>query len=95
MARIRRLPISPWFVAAVLVALAEWLIAPAAQAGCGDYVMIGGHAAKHTQPASANDRGDGRRARMTQRMVRFITVGVQGRSARAVSRARWRRLRRP
>ena len=59
MVRFRRLPHSHWFVAALLVALAQWVVAPAAQAGCGDYVMIGGHSAQHTQAASANDHDDG------------------------------------
>jgi hypothetical protein len=59
MPRFRRLPICHWLAAATLVALAQWLIAPAAQAGCGDYVMIGGHAGLHTQhTALDNDCGD-------------------------------------
>jgi hypothetical protein len=58
MPQFRRLPISHWLAAAVLVALAQWLVAPSAEAGCGDYVMIGGHAAQHRHPASNHDRSD-------------------------------------
>jgi hypothetical protein len=42
--------------------LAEWAVAPAAEAGCGDYVMIGGHAAQHTQSASVDDRDSTRQS---------------------------------
>src|SRR5258708_7011538 len=42
----RDFPLSKWFVAALLVAAAQVAIAPrAAHAECGDYVILGGHAA--------------------------------------------------
>jgi hypothetical protein len=58
MPRFRRFPICHWLTAAILVALAQWLVAPAAKAGCGDYVMIGGHAGPHAHDATNHGRGD-------------------------------------
>jgi hypothetical protein len=43
----RDFPPTKWFVAALLVATAQVAIAPnTAQAGCGDYVILGGHEAQ-------------------------------------------------
>jgi hypothetical protein len=42
----RDIPLSKWFVAALLAAVAQVAIAPSAvQAECGDYVILGGHGA--------------------------------------------------
>lgn len=55
MAAFREIAVSKWLVAAIVAALAELTIAPSdAQARCGDYVMLGGHAAQHLPTGSDN-----------------------------------------
>ena len=50
----RDISLSRWLVAAILVATAQFAIAPRpAQARCGDYVILGGHGAHH--PPMATD----------------------------------------
>jgi len=49
--------VSKWFGAFLLVAAAELAIAPSnAQASCGDYVLLGEHAAHSRKMAFENDR---------------------------------------
>jgi hypothetical protein len=51
----RDIPHSRWLLAALLAALAQFAIAPSdAQARCGDYVMLGGHAAQSHHMATEN-----------------------------------------
>jgi hypothetical protein len=52
-----KIPVSKALLAALVVALAQFAIAPsAAQARCGDYVLLGGRAPQHSHMASDHDR---------------------------------------
>jgi hypothetical protein len=51
----RDIPHSRWLVPALLAAVAQYVIAPSdAHARCGDYVMLGGHAAQSDRMATEN-----------------------------------------
>src|SRR5579872_502039 len=48
---------SRWLVAAILVgASQDWIAQHSAQARCGDYVMLGGHGAQYSLPATESTR---------------------------------------
>jgi hypothetical protein len=53
----RDIPVSRWLVATLLIAAAQFIVAPtSAQARCGDYVIHGGDVSHATPMASESDR---------------------------------------
>jgi hypothetical protein len=84
----RDILLSKWLLGAMLVVAAELTIAPRqAQARCGDYVMIGGHAAHHFHVADADAPAAMSGIALMDEAIRKRPLAVPGATSGATGRA--------